>query len=145
MAGDMIANRQQSFGRWHVKAAADGHRLLRDRKVITATFVRPSTPPAEVRRDLLLVGLLILAKPCIPIDAKDGLRRIGNKIRREGRHSPVYRLNQLVHWLLHLFFEDVLTWQKPIAIVIAREAAQKFDPFCRKTWKSGSQRNPLYN
>src|SRR5215472_2595766 len=131
--GNALANGEQL--RWIrcIDASADGHRLMRDGDVVAALAVAHGAAAMERGGNVLFVRLLVLAEPNIAIDAKDGFARISFVFGGEIVQRDVQRVNQLAHRLFDFLFKDLLTRQKPFAIVVFCRPAKELQSF---RWKS---------
>ncbi len=74
-----------------------------------------------------LVGTLVSGKARVAIDAEEALGRGADVVRREVGQRGVDLLDEREHGGLELTLVDGLARLEPVAVVVAREPAQKFE------------------
>src|SRR5580704_3274472 len=119
--------------------------LIGDAEVESASAQPPAAAAGKGCRDMRLVRRFVSAETRVAVDAKDGVLRLRDILRRELGELGVDGAGQLQHRRLHVLFEQVFTRLKPLPAVVALQTAKELDHVFRKTSKGCSHEILLYN
>src|SRR5260370_42337232 len=93
--------------------------------------------PRERGGDVRLVRRLVTAEARVPIDAKEGLFRIGDKGGRELDQLGIDGRYKLQHRLLNVLVEQMFARLKPLAAIVAFQLLEELHHLDRKPGKNG--------
>src|ERR1700686_5075090 len=137
--GNMSTHQQHGFGRRMVEAAGHFNRVGGNTEIKTTQMDVLRASPPKRGSHLRLIGRLVRAEPCVPIDAEDRLCRIGYVLGRKASQLCVKRCYQFEHGCFHVLVEKVFAWLEPLPAIVALEATEKLNHFLRKTSKGGGR------